>query len=35
MFPQRGGGERFVRRDDGVRLMVVLLDVPYSSSIRV
>jgi hypothetical protein len=34
-FPQRGGGERFVRRDDVcvlvrglVGLMVVLLDVP-------
>jgi hypothetical protein len=33
-FPQRGGGERFDRRDDGVRaverfgrLLVVLLDV--------
>jgi hypothetical protein len=34
-FPQRGGGERFVRRDDAARavrglvgLVVVLLDVP-------
>jgi hypothetical protein len=34
-FPQRGGGERFDRRDDGVRagerlvgLVVVLMDVP-------